>query len=161
KVLKGNLFDSAVMKMSVVSDEFRDRYLSNPKDPNAFEGRAVVFDGPEDYHARHRRAYPPVHARRRLSRLGRGGEHATAGRAHQARHHLAAVHRRWPPVRHVGFALDPQRLARGGGRRRPRAAQDRRPIALGGPEFLYAPWRCSPSATRICHLWASHTLTGI
>ena len=51
-VLKGNLFDNAVMKTSVISDEFRDRYLSNPKDPEAFEGRAVVFDGPEDYHAR-------------------------------------------------------------------------------------------------------------
>ena len=40
------------MKTSVISKEFRDRYLSNPKDPDAFEGRAVVFDGPEDYHAR-------------------------------------------------------------------------------------------------------------
>jgi dihydroxy-acid dehydratase len=52
KVLSGNLFDSAIMKTSVISDEFRQRYLSNPKDPNAFEGRAVVFDGPEDYHSR-------------------------------------------------------------------------------------------------------------
>jgi dihydroxy-acid dehydratase len=52
KVLRGNLFDSAIMKTSVISDEFRERYLSNPKDPNAFEGRAVVFDGPEDYHRR-------------------------------------------------------------------------------------------------------------
>ena len=52
RVLHGNLFDSAIMKTSVISDEFRDRYLSNPKDPNAFEGRAVVFDGPEDYHHR-------------------------------------------------------------------------------------------------------------
>ena len=50
--LKGNLFDTAIMKTSVISDEFRDRYLSNPDDPNAFEGRAVVFDGREDYHAR-------------------------------------------------------------------------------------------------------------
>jgi dihydroxy-acid dehydratase len=50
--LKGNLFDSGIMKMSVVSDEFRNRYLSNPKDPMAFEGKAVVFDGPEDYHRR-------------------------------------------------------------------------------------------------------------
>jgi dihydroxy-acid dehydratase len=50
--LKGNLFDSAIMKTSVISPEFRDRYLSNPADPEAFEGRAVVFDGPEDYHAR-------------------------------------------------------------------------------------------------------------
>src|SRR5262249_26977563 len=52
KVLSGNLFDSAIMKTSVISDDFRKRYLSNPKDPNAFEGRAVVFDGPEDYHHR-------------------------------------------------------------------------------------------------------------
>lgn len=50
--LKGNLFDSAIMKTSVISPEFRDRYLSNPDDPEAFEGRAMVFDGPEDYHAR-------------------------------------------------------------------------------------------------------------
>jgi dihydroxy-acid dehydratase len=51
-VLKGNLFDSAIMKTSVISKEFRERYLNNPRDPDAFEGRAVVFDGPEDYHAR-------------------------------------------------------------------------------------------------------------
>jgi dihydroxy-acid dehydratase len=52
KVLSGTLFDSAIMKTSVISDEFRQRYLSNPKDPEAFEGRAVVFEGPEDYHHR-------------------------------------------------------------------------------------------------------------
>ena len=51
-VLRGNLFDSAIMKTSVISEEFRTRYLSNKNDPDAFEGRAVVFDGPEDYHAR-------------------------------------------------------------------------------------------------------------
>jgi len=51
-VLRGNLFDSAVMKASVISDAFRARYLSNPEQPNVFEGRAIVFDGPEDYHAR-------------------------------------------------------------------------------------------------------------
>ena len=50
--MKGNLFDSAIMKTSVVTDEFRQRYLENPADPMAFEGTAVVFDGPEDYHAR-------------------------------------------------------------------------------------------------------------
>src|SRR5690606_5581124 len=50
--LKGNLFDSAIMKTSVISPEFRDRYLSNAQDPDAFEGVAVVFDGPEDYHNR-------------------------------------------------------------------------------------------------------------
>jgi dihydroxy-acid dehydratase len=52
KVLNGNLFDSAIMKTSVISDDFRRRFLSNPMDRNAFEGRAVVFDGPEDYHRR-------------------------------------------------------------------------------------------------------------
>jgi len=51
-VLKGNLFDSAIMKTSVISEEFRKRYLSNPADPEAFEGPVVVFDGPEDYHHR-------------------------------------------------------------------------------------------------------------
>ena len=51
-VLSGNLFDSAIMKTSVISAEFRARYLSNPADPEAFEGPVVVFDGPEDYHAR-------------------------------------------------------------------------------------------------------------
>jgi dihydroxy-acid dehydratase len=52
KVLRGNLFDSAIMKTSVISDDFRNRYLSRAGDLNAFEGRAVVFDGPEDYHHR-------------------------------------------------------------------------------------------------------------
>jgi dihydroxy-acid dehydratase len=51
-VLSGNLFDSAIMKTSVISKEFRNRYLSNSKDPEAFEGRAIVFEGPEDYHKR-------------------------------------------------------------------------------------------------------------
>jgi dihydroxy-acid dehydratase len=51
-VLTGNLFDSAIMKSSVISSDFRARYLSNPGDPDAFEGPVVVFDGPEDYHAR-------------------------------------------------------------------------------------------------------------
>jgi len=51
-VLRGNLFDAAIMKTSVISPEFRDRYLSNPNDPEAFEGPAIVFDGPEDYHHR-------------------------------------------------------------------------------------------------------------
>ena len=51
-VLSGNLFDSAIMKTSVINAEFRARYLSNPDDPEAFEGPVMVFDGPEDYHAR-------------------------------------------------------------------------------------------------------------
>ena len=51
-VLRGNLFDSAIMKTSVISKEFRERYLLNPDDISAFEGRAIVFEGPEDYHHR-------------------------------------------------------------------------------------------------------------
>ena len=51
-VMRGNLFDSAIMKTSVISEEFRQRYLCNPDQPDIFEGSAVVFDGPEDYHAR-------------------------------------------------------------------------------------------------------------
>lgn len=48
----GNLFDSAIMKTSVITPDFHKQYLENPKDPMAFEGTAVVFDGPEDYHGR-------------------------------------------------------------------------------------------------------------
>jgi dihydroxy-acid dehydratase len=51
-VLSGNLFDGAVMKTSAISDEFRRRFLSDPADPDAFEARVVVFDGPEAYRAR-------------------------------------------------------------------------------------------------------------
>ena len=51
-VLRGNLFESAIMKTSVISADFRARYLSTPGDPDAFEGPVIVFDGPEDYHAR-------------------------------------------------------------------------------------------------------------
>lgn len=51
-VLSGNLFDSAIMKASVISESFRSRYLSNALDPLAFEGSVLVFDGPEDYHSR-------------------------------------------------------------------------------------------------------------
>ena len=50
-VLSGNLFDSAVMKISAIDKDFRARYLSDPEQPNCFTGRAVVFDGPEHYHA--------------------------------------------------------------------------------------------------------------
>tara|TARA_R110002094_G_scaffold221538_1_gene196844 strand:- start:206 stop:2029 length:1824 start_codon:yes stop_codon:yes gene_type:complete len=50
--LTGNLFDSAIMKTSVISPAFCKMYLSNPADLNAFEGRAIVFDGPEDFHHR-------------------------------------------------------------------------------------------------------------
>jgi dihydroxy-acid dehydratase len=51
-VLSGNLFDSAVIKVSVIDEAFRNRFLSNPERPNVFEGKAIVFEGPEDYHHR-------------------------------------------------------------------------------------------------------------
>lgn len=50
--LQGSLFQSAIMKTCVISEQFRQAFLENPKDPNAFEGAVVVFDGPEDYHNR-------------------------------------------------------------------------------------------------------------
>src|SRR6202165_5653203 len=51
-VMTGNIFDSAVMKISVIDKVFRARFLSNPERPNVFEGKAIVFEGPEDYHHR-------------------------------------------------------------------------------------------------------------
>ena len=51
-VMRSNFFNSAVMKTSVISKEFRKRYLSDPKNKNVFEANAVIFEGPEDYHAR-------------------------------------------------------------------------------------------------------------
>lgn len=51
-VLSGNLFDGALIKTCVISDDFRERYLSNPGEENCFTARCIVFDGPEDYHAR-------------------------------------------------------------------------------------------------------------
>ena len=137
KVLSGNLFDSAIMKMSVIGEEFRKRYLSDPKDPNAFEGRAVVFEGPEDYHARIEDPALGIDERsilviRGVGPIGYPGSAEVVNMQPPAAlikrgHHVPALHRRRTPVGHVGLALDPQRLARGGGRRRPRAAQDRRP----------------------------------
>jgi dihydroxy-acid dehydratase len=51
-VLTGNLFDFAIMKTSVIGDDFRQRYLSRPGHEGIFEGRAIVFDGSDDYHHR-------------------------------------------------------------------------------------------------------------
>ena len=51
-VLRSNFFSTAIMKTSVISKEFKDRYLSNPKKPNVFISNAIVFEGPEDYHKR-------------------------------------------------------------------------------------------------------------
>ncbi len=51
-IMSGNLFDSALMKKSVIGESFKKQYLSDTNHPNAFTGRAIVFDGPEDYHHR-------------------------------------------------------------------------------------------------------------
>ena len=50
--LSGNLFDHAIMKTSVISEEFRNRYLNRPGSEGVFEARAIVFDGADDYHHR-------------------------------------------------------------------------------------------------------------
>jgi dihydroxy-acid dehydratase len=51
-VMSGNLFDSALMKTSVISTDFQERFLSKPGSENCFEARVIVFEGPEDYRAR-------------------------------------------------------------------------------------------------------------
>ena len=136
-VLKGNLFNNAVMKTSVIGEEFRARYLSNPKDPEAFEGRAIVFEGPEDYHHRIDDPALKIDAHCMLFIRGTGPIGYPGGAevvnmqppAYLIKQGVprAAVHRRRPAVRHLGLAVDPQRLAGSGGGRRPGAAQDRRP----------------------------------
>ena len=93
-VMTGNLFDTAIMKTSVITREFRERYLSTPGSENVFEGRAIVFEGSEDYHERineeslgiDERCDPrdPRLRADRLAGLGRGGQHAAPRRADQA-----------------------------------------------------------------------------
>ena len=152
-VLRGNLFDSAIMKTSVISEEFRERYLSNPNDPEAFEGPAVVFDGPEDYHRRIDDPALGIDEHTMLFMRGAGpiGYPGAAEVVNMrppaylltSRHQRPALHRRRPPVRHLGLALDPQRLAGSGGRRRAGAAQDRRPRPHR-PEEGHRPTCCCP-----------------
>ncbi len=133
-MLKGNLFDSAIMKTSVISDEFRQRFLSNQKDPNAFEGRAVVFDGPEDYH--HRIDDPKLKIDeytllfiRGVGPIGYPGSCEVVNMqppAELIKRGITAL----PCIGdgrqsgHVRLALDPQCHAGSGGRRRACAAQD-------------------------------------
>ena len=134
KMLKGNLFDSAIMKTSVISKEFRDRYLSNPKDPNAFEAKAIVFDGPEDYHKNIDNPALGIDENTILFMRGTGplGYPGAAevvnmrapSQLIEERRALIAVHRRRPPVGNFRLALDPQCLAGSGSRRRSRASQE-------------------------------------
>jgi dihydroxy-acid dehydratase len=105
KVLKGNLFDSAIMKTSVISEDFRKRFLSDRKDPNAFEGRAVVFDGPEDYHLRIDDPSLKIDARTLLFVRGVGAI------GYPGSAEVVAVHRRRAAVRHVGLAVGAQCIA--------------------------------------------------
>ena len=138
------------MKTSVISDEFRQRYLSNPKDPNAFEGRAVVFDGPEDYH--HRIDDPALDIDEHTILFMRGtGPIGYPGSAEVVNMQppaalikkgvtCAGLHRRRPPVRHLGLAVDPQRVA--GGRRRRRAGACSRPATACASISTRAPPTC-------------------
>ncbi len=135
--LKGNLFDSALMKTSVISPRIPrplPRQCGRPRGVRGHGGgvrRARGFPRPDRRPlARPRRGHHPGDARRRTDRLPgrrRGGEHAAPRLPHQAGHPRAALHRRRAAVGHLRLALDPQRLARGGRWRRPRRAADRRP----------------------------------
>ncbi len=117
--LKGNLFDSAIMKTSVISEEFRDRYLSNPDDPEAFEGRAVVFEGPEDYHDNidnpdleideHCMLFIRGTARSVIRAVPRWST-CSHPQPDQTRDYIPALHRRRPSVGHIRFAVDPERI---------------------------------------------------
>ena len=134
-VMSGNLFDSAVMKISVIDQDFRKRFLSNPDRPNVFEGKAIVFEGPEDYH--HRIEDPDLGVEdqsvliiRNCGPVGYPGSAEVVNMQPPASLlkrgiNDAADHGRRAAVGHVGLAVDPERVARGGGRRRAGAAADR------------------------------------
>jgi dihydroxyacid dehydratase/phosphogluconate dehydratase len=129
-VLSGNFFDSAIMKMSVVGDAFRKTYLSAPGAENMFEARAIVFDGPEDYHARINDPSLEIDEQcilviRGCGTVGYPGS-AEVVNIDQARHRFAALHGRRPAKRHVREPVDSQHVARSGCRRRSRAAAHER-----------------------------------
>ena len=134
-VMRSNFFDRAVMKTSVIDAEFRSRYLSDPARPNVFEGRVVVFEGPEDYHERIDDPALGIDVQtilviRNCGPVGYPGAAEVVNMQPPAALinagiRVAADARRRPPERHVGQPLDPQRLAGGGGRRRHRAARHR------------------------------------
>ena len=136
-VMSGNLFDSAVMKISVIDKEFRARFLSDPARPNVFEGKAIVFEGPEDYH--HRIEDPDLGVEdqsvliiRNCGPVGYPGSAEVVNMQPPAsllKRGISTLptHGRRAAVRHLGVAVDPERLARGGGRRRVGDPADRRP----------------------------------
>jgi len=153
-VMGSNFFESAVMKMSVVDAEFRKRFLSEPGRENVFEGKAFVFEGPEDYHKRiedPRLAIPAqsILIIRNCGPVGYPGsaegklliraieikfkadlfiihsrQHAASGIPPQTRYLCAPHARRWPAIRNLWVSFCPQCLTRSGYRRRPRASQN-------------------------------------
>ncbi len=154
-VMSGNLFDSAVMKISVIDQDFRRRFLSNPERPNVFEGKAIVFEGPEDYH--HRIEDPDLGVEEQSVLIIRNcGPVGYPGSAEVVNMQPpasllkqggddAADDGRWTAVGHVGFAIDPERVTRGGGGRWACAVADRRPH----PDRSQQPQgRCAAAAGR-------------
>ena len=143
-VMGGNLFDAAVMKTSVISEEFRRPFPLEPRRPRRLrrQGHRVRRAGglpraPRRPGARHRRDQHTGDARRgagRLSGLGRGGQHAAARIPHPRGRDRAADHRRRPPVRHFGQPLDPEREPGKRCRRQSRHTGDGRPAARGPAE---------------------------
>ena len=139
KVLSGNLFDSrdheALGDLGGIPQPLPDQ--SEGPDGVRGQGRRVRRSGGlspphRRSEAQDRRAHDAVHPRRRADRLSglvRSREHAAAGGADQKGHHVAALHRRRAAVRHLGLAVDPERVAGSGGGRRACAAQDGRPRA--------------------------------
>ena len=127
------------MKTSVISEEFRQRYLCNPADPDAFEGPAVVFDGPEDYHARIDDPALGIDESTLLFMRGAGPiGYPGAAEVVNMRPPAYLIKRGITSLPCIGdgrqsgtsgLALHPERLARSGRRRRTCAAEDRRPRA--------------------------------
>ena len=134
--LSGNLFDSAIMKTSVISPAFAARYLSDESDPNAFEGTAFVFDGPVDFHKRIDDEALGMDDSAILVMRGAGPIGYPGGAEvvnmrppayliKKGIDELPCIGTGVSPAPQV--ALDPECLARGGGWRRARAGENRRP----------------------------------
>lgn len=147
--LKGTLFDSAIMKTSVISPAFTEQYLSNPDDPMAFEGPVAVFDGPEDYHHRIEtdksitagtiliirgagpvgypgaaevvNMIPPGHLIKQGIEV-RSSSFLVTTSADKT----ATMHRRRSTIRNIRFSINPKRFSRSSNRWNARIPQERR-----------------------------------
>ena len=117
-VLSGNLFEGGLIKTCVISDTFRKQYLSTPGEENSFTARCIVFEGPEDYHARIDDPTLEIDTScllairgcraRGVSRLGGSGEYAAAGRVDQKGCGYTSDHGRRPTKRHGGKPEHPE-----------------------------------------------------